>query len=387
MSGSKKATPIGPLKIAYLPGSELIANAVDKYIVSTRKRHVENDPELKDLSGYLEPTYITGFKTRCMGTGERIIKLDNSVRGSDFYIIADVTNSNVTYQIAGRTNHMSPDNYFQDIKRIISATKGSTARTTVIMPFLYEGRQHKRTGRESLDCALALKELAAYDVSEIITFDAHDPSVQNAIPLKSFNNHMPTVQFVRALIKAVPDLTIDSDHLVVISPDEGAMFRAVYLANLLGIDVGLFYKRRDYSTIINGKNPIVAHEYLGDDLTGKDAIVMDDMIASGGSMLDVCRQLKDKGARRVFICTTFGLFTEGLEKFDKCYEDGLFHKLISTNLVYQSPELLKRPYYQTADMYKYLSDVIDTLNRNVSLHEIKGTTYKIQKIVEKETSK
>ncbi len=378
-----KAAPYAPLKIAYLSGCERMAQAIDGFIQRTRRRSGAHNPQLLEVPGYLPDSFLVEPRIHRFGTGEGKISLDDSIRGSDLYILTDVTNSSVPIKVFGYENHMSPDNHFQDIKRLISATNGTAHRINVVMPFLYESRQHKRTSRESLDCALALKELRNYGVSQIITFDAHDPSVQNAIPLRTFDNFMPTYQFFRALLRAVPDLDIDNDHLTVISPDEGAVSRTMYLANLLGVDVGVFYKRRDYSQVIGGKNPIVAHEYLGDPLSGKDAIIIDDMIASGGSMLDVCRQIKEKGANRIFICSTFGLFTEGLAAFDKAYEEGLFHTLITTNLIYQPQELLKRPYYETAGMHQYLANIIDTMNHDVSMDRIRGTTHKIASILER----
>ena len=306
----------------------------------------------------------------------------DSVRGCDLFILADVCNYSLTYTVCGHENHMSPDDHYQDLKRIISAANGKAKRITVVMPFLYEGRQHRRSKRESLDCSLALQELAEMGVTNIVTFDAHDPRVQNAIPLHGFDSFMPTYQFLKALIETVPDFRIDSDHLMAISPDEGAMDRAVYFANILGIDMGMFYKRRDYSTIINGKNPIVAHEFLGDSVEGKDVLVIDDMISSGGSMLDVAKQLKERKARRVFVCTTFGLFTDGLDKFDEYYEKGYIYKVVTTNLNYRTPELLKRPYYAEADMTKYLASIIDHLNHDVSISSIQSPTEKIQELLE-----
>ena len=377
-----KTPPKAPLRIAYLAGCGQMARSIDTFILNARKRTVRDDPYAARIHGYLPESFLVKPSLGRFGTGEGRATLGDSMRGCDLFILSDVTNSSLTYKVFGKTNHMSPDNHFQDIKRLISATSGTPERISVVMPFLYEGRQHKRSGRESLDCAMALKELAAYGVSELITFDAHDPSVQNAIPLRTFNNFMPTYQFVRALVKSVPDLKLDNDHLIVISPDEGAMSRAVYLSNLLGVDIGVFYKRRDYSRVVNGKNPIVAHEYLGDSIVGKDAVVIDDMISSGGSMLDVCKQLKDKGVNRVFICCTFGLFTDGLDQFDKYYEEGYFHKLITTNVIYRSPELLKRPYYETANMYQYMASIIDTLNHNMSAEKIRGTTSRITRILE-----
>jgi ribose-phosphate pyrophosphokinase len=371
----KKPFPVAPLRIVYLNGSQEMAKAVDNSLVKSRKSLMSSFANV--IPGYVEPSYIANAHYYRYGTGEGKVVLEDSVRGSDLFIIGDVTNYSVTYKVCGRINHMSPDNYFQDLKRAISAASGQAHRITVILPFLYESRQHRRSGRESLDCALALKELADYGVSNIITFDAHDPRVSDAIPLVSFDNFMPTYQFLKALLKAVPDLEFDKNHFMVISPDEGATDRAVYFSNILGADMGMFYKRRDYSKIVNGKNPIVAHEFLGDTVEGKDCVIIDDMIASGGSMLDVCKQIKARGARRVFICTTFGLFTEGIKKFDEYYEKGMFTKLITTNLTYRPPELLRREYYIQADMFDYMARIIDTLNHDQSMVAVKTTTSKI----------
>ena len=371
----KKPFPVAPLRIVYLNGSQEMAKAVDNSLVKSRKSLMSSFANV--IPGYVEPSYIANAHYYRYGTGEGKVVLEDSVRGSDLFIIGDVTNYSVTYKVCGRINHMSPDNYFQDLKRAISAASGQAHRITVILPFLYESRQHRRSGRESLDCALALKELADYGVSNIITFDAHDPRVSDAIPLVSFDNFMPTYQFLKALLKAVPDLEFDKNHFMVISPDEGATDRAVYFSNILGADMGMFYKRRDYSRIVNGKNPIVAHEFLGDTVEGKDCVIIDDMIASGGSMLDVCKQIKARGARRVFICTTFGLFTEGIKKFDEYYEQGMFTKLITTNLTYRPPELLRREYYIQADMFDYMARIIDTLNHDQSMVAVKNTTSKI----------
>ena len=373
----KKPFPVAPLRIVYLNGSQEMAKAVDNSLVKSRKSLMSSLSFANVIQGYVEPSYIANAHYYRYGTGEGKVVLEDSVRGSDLFIIGDVTNYSVTYKVCGRINHMSPDNYFQDLKRAISAASGQAHRITVILPFLYESRQHRRSGRESLDCALALKELADYGVSNIITFDAHDPRVSDAIPLVSFDNFMPTYQFLKALLKAVPDLEFDKNHFMVISPDEGATDRAVYFSNILGADMGMFYKRRDYSKIVNGKNPIVAHEFLGDTVEGKDCVIIDDMIASGGSMLDVCKQIKARGARRVFICTTFGLFTEGIKKFDEYYEQGLFTKLITTNLTYRPPELLRREYYIQADMFDYMARIIDTLNHDQSMVAVKNTTSKI----------
>ncbi|MDO4613991.1 MAG: ribose-phosphate pyrophosphokinase [Lachnospiraceae bacterium] len=379
----EKILPVAPLKIAYLNGCEDMAKAVNNSLVKMRKAKALQDKDASKIRGYIEPSYLLDTKLSRYGTGEGKAKLLESVRGADLYILADVTNWSVTYKVCGQENHMSPDNYYQDIKRIISAANGKAQRISVIMPFLYESRQHKRTGRESLDCAMALKELSDYGVQNVITFDAHDPSVVSAAPLRSFDNFMPTYQFLRALTKAAPDLNLTHDHFMVISPDEGAMNRAVYFSNILGADIGMFYKRRDYSRVVNGKNPIVAHEFLGDSVEGKDCVVIDDMISSGGSMLDVCKQIKARGAKRIFICTTFALFTDGFQKFDEAYEQGLFTNLISTNLCYRNPELLEKPYYVTANMFKYMASIVDTLNHDMSVEHVKSTTHKITKMLQK----
>lgn len=379
----ERMLPVAPLKLAYISGSRQIAKQVNSNLVKIRRNIADNDRSADQVFGYIEPDYLLDVKLSRFGTGEGKAVINESVRGADLYIVADVTNYSEVYSVCGKINHMSPDNHFQDLKRIISAANGKAHRISVIMPFLYESRQHKRSGRESLDAAMALVELKNYGVSEIITFDAHDPRVRDSIPLKGFDNFMPTYQFLRALLKCAPDLKFDSGHFMVISPDEGAMNRAVYFSNILNADIGMFYKRRDYSKIVNGKNPIVAHEFLGDSVKGKDCVIIDDMISSGGSMLDVCRQMKERGANRVFICTTFGLFTDGLDKFDEYYEKGWFTKLITTNLSYRPPELLKRPYYEPANMYKYLASIIDILNHDYSIEKVKHTTAKITKMLEK----
>ena len=297
--------------------------------------------------------------------------------------MVDVCNYSLTYSMAGMTNHMSPDDHYQDLKRVIAAAAGKAHRVNVIMPFLYEGRQHKRSGRESLDCALALQELVTMGVENIITFDAHDPRVQNAIPLKGFETVQPIYQFIKYLLKNEKELEIDSDHMMVISPDEGGMSRAVFFSNVLGLDMGMFYKRRDYTKIVNGRNPIIAHEFLGSSVEGKDVLIIDDMISSGESMLDVAKELKSRKARKVFVCATFGLFTNGLQKFDEYYENGLIDRVLTTNLVYQTPELLSRPYYISVDMSKYIALIIDNLNHDASLSELLNPTGRINKLLAK----
>ena len=379
----RNALPIAPIKIATLEGCKDFATKVNEHLVEYRHTNPTQDLQNIHYRGYSEDSYMVDSICPRFGTGEGKGMINASVRGSDLYIFADVTNYSLTYKLFGQENHMSPDNHFQDLKRIISATDGKAKRLNVIMPFLYEGRQHKRSVRESLDCALALQELADLGVSNIITFDAHDPRVQNAIPLIGFDTFMPTYQFLKAIIDTTPDFRIDSDHLMIISPDEGAMGRAVYFSTILGVDMGMFYKRRDYSVIVNGKNPIVAHEFLGSSVEGKDVVIVDDMISSGESMLDVAKQLKDRKARRVFVCTTFGLFTDGFEKFDEFYEKEYIYKVITTNLNYRDPELLTKPYYVEADMTKFTASIMDSLNHDISIEPIISPTGKIQKLLKK----
>lgn len=379
----EKILPIAPLKIVALEGCRDLAKEVDKFLVDFREKGNQEFQDTPNFHGYHEETYLLKSSCPRFGSGEAKGILYESVRGDDLFILADVMNYSLTYKVCGHKNHMSPDDHYQDIKRIISAANGKARRINVVMPFLYESRQHKRSQRESLDCAFALQELIDMGVSNIITFDAHDPRVCNAIPLYGFDSFNPPYQYIKALSRAVPDLQIDKDHLMVISPDEGAMGRAVYFAGVLGVDMGMFYKRRDYSTIVNGKNPIVAHEFLGDDLHGKDVIIIDDIISSGESMLDVAHQIKDRGANRVFVCAAFGLFTDGLEKFDEYHEKGYISKVITTNLVYQSPELLSRPYYTEANMTKFLAAIIDCINHDVSTEHVNDPTERIQRLLER----
>ncbi len=383
ISKLEQALPVAPLKLIALDSAEKMGRVINDYLVSFRKATHEdltNDPAFQ---GYRENNYLVDAECPRFGTGESKGIFYESIRGKDLYILLDVCNHSITYQMNGYTNFKSPDDHYQDLKRVIAAAAGKAKRVNVIMPFLYESRQHKRSGRESLDCAYALKELSQMGVSNIITFDAHDPKVQNSVPLCGFDSFMPTYQFTKALLQAEPDIDINKKNTIVLSPDEGALNRAVYFANVLGVDVGMFYKRRDYSTVIDGKNPIVAHEFLGDNIAGKDAIIVDDMISSGESMLDTARILKELHAERVFICTTFGLFTNGLANFDKAYEEGIFDRLITTNLVYQSPDLLERPYYVTADMNKFLASIIDFMNHNVSLTFVRTPTEKINDLMER----
>ena len=379
----RHSIPLAPLKIAALEGCRDFAEKVNAHLVDYRHTNPTLPKHSAAYKEYLADSYLIDCACPRFGSGEGKGIINSSVRGSDLFILADVTNHSLTYKVCGHTNYMSPDNHFQDIKRIISATDGKAKRISVVMPFLYEGRQHKRSGRESLDCALALQELADMGVSNILTFDAHDPRVQNAVPLIGFDTFMPTYQFLKAILLSTPDFRIDSEHLMVVSPDEGAMSRAVYFSTILGVDMGMFYKRRDYSRIVNGKNPIVEHQFLGDSVVGKDLIIVDDMISSGESMLDVAKQLKDRGAKRVFICTTFGLFTDGFDKFDEFYNKGYLDKIITTNLNYRVPELLEKPYYQEADMTGFLASIIDALNHDVSLEHVIMPTDKINKLLKK----
>ena len=379
----ENAMPVAPLKIVALSSAKRMGQRINNYMVEFRKSvhndKVKNDPA---FHGYFEKNYLVDCETPRFGSGEGKAVFNESIRGKDLFILVDVCNHSITYEMNGYTNHMSPDDHYQDLKRVISACNGKAHRINVIMPFLYEGRQHKRNGRESLDCAYALTELRDMGVSNLITFDAHDPRVQNATPLTGFDNFLPPYQFIKALLNAEIDLLVDKDHLLVISPDEGALDRAIYFASVLGVDTGMFYKRRDYSVIVNGKNPIVAHEFLGDNIDGKDIIIIDDMISSGGSMLDTAKQLKGMNARRVFICTTFGLFTDGLDAFDKAYEKGYFDKVITTDLTYLPPELYDRPYFVEADMSKFIASIIDFMNHDVSMAGVMATTDKIHSILE-----
>ena len=375
--------PVGPLGLVPLKSCTELGNKVNEYLVNWRQERESEHKSTIAFAGYQRDSYIIGAKTPRFGSGEAKGALEESVRGDDLYIMVDVCNYSLTYSLCGMTNHMSPDDHFQDLKRIIAATAGKARRINVIMPFLYEGRQHKRSSRESLDCALALQELVNMGVENIITFDAHDPRVQNAIPEKGFETVQPTYQFIKHLLKVETELQIDSDHMMVISPDEGGMTRAVYFANVLGLDMGMFYKRRDYTRIVDGRNPIVAHEFLGTSVEGKDVIIVDDMISSGESMMDVASELKRRKARKVFVFSTFGLFTNGLDKFDKFHEDGIIDRIFTTNLVYQSPELLSRPYYGSVDMSKYVALIIDNLNHDASLSDLLNPAGRINRLLDR----
>ena len=375
--------PDGALGLIPLKSCEELGAKVDQYLVGWREKREHAHKNEAAFKGYHRDSYIISTSVPRFGTGEAKGVINESVRGYDLYLMVDVTNYSLTYSVSGHENHMSPDDHYADLKRIIAAVGGKARRITAIIPFLYESRQHKRTARESLDCALALQELTAMGVDNIITFDAHDPRVQNAIPLKGFETVQPAYQFIKGILKSCDDLKLDNDHLMIISPDEGGTNRAVYLANVLGVDMGMFYKRRDYSKIVDGRNPIVAHEFLGTSVEGKDVIIIDDMISSGESMIDVATELKKRKANRIFVVSTFGLFTNGLERFDKAVEDGTIYKVVTTNLTYQTPELLSRPYYINCDMSKYIAYIIDTLNHDSSISDLLNPYDRIQKLVSK----
>ena len=375
--------PDGALGLIPLKSCEELGAKVDQYLVGGREKREHAHKNEAAFKGYHRDSYIISTSVPRFGTGEAKGVIKESVRGYDLYLMVDVTNYSLTYSVSGHENHMSPDDHYADLKRIIAAVGGKARRITAIIPFLYESRQHKRTARESLDCALALQELTAMGVDNIITFDAHDPRVQNAIPLKGFETVQPAYQFIKGILKNCDDLKLDNDHLMIISPDEGGTNRAVYLANVLGVDMGMFYKRRDYSKIVDGRNPIVAHEFLGTSVEGKDVIIIDDMISSGESMIDVATELKKRKANRIFVVATFGLFTNGLDRFDKAVEDGTIYKVVTTNLTYQTPELLSRPYYINCDMSKYIAYIIDTLNHDSSISDLLNPYDRIQKLVSK----
>ena len=375
--------PVAPLGIISLKSCEPLGDKVDAYLVKWRKNRKSDHLDFVDKANYTSDSYKISVSIPRFGSGEAKGQINESVRGLDLYIMVDVTNYSLTYSLCGQTNHMSPDDHYADLKRVIAAVGGKAKRITVIMPFLYESRQHRRTARESLDCAMALQELVAMGVENIITFDAHDPRVQNSIPLHGFESVQPAYQFIKGICKHVKDLQIDNDHLMIISPDEGGTGRAVYMATVLGVDMGMFYKRRDYSKIVDGRNPIVAHEFLGSSVEGKDVIIVDDMISSGESMIDVARQLKKRKANRIFCVSTFGLFTNGLDSFDKAVEEGLIYKVVTTNLVYQTPQLLSRDYYISCDMSKYIAYIVDTLNHDCYISSLLDPYERIDKLITK----
>ena len=381
-----ESIPVGSLRIIPLSSCKSLGEKVDSYLVKWRTERENEHKNSLAFAGYQRDSYILDARLPRFGSGEGKGEIKESVRGTDLFILVDVCNYSLTYSMAGHENHMSPDDHYQDLKRVIAAVGGKARRITVIMPFLYESRQHKRTARESLDCAIALQELIHMGVDNIITFDAHDPRVQNAIPLHGFETVQPAYQFIKGLLRNVKDLKLDSEHMMVISPDEGGMSRAIYIANVLGLDMGMFYKRRDYTKIVNGRNPIVAHEFLGSSVEGKDMIIIDDMISSGDSMLEVATELKKRKAGRIFVFSTFGLFTNGLNKFDEAYDQGLITKVLTTNLIYQPQELLNRDWYISCDMSKYIAYIIDTLNHDSSISDLLNPNERIQSIVAKYNS-
>ncbi len=379
----ERRIPVAPLGLLVLPSAESLGASVNDHLAFFRRNYNSIAKGDAAFAGYVQDDYRMHAECVRFGTGEGKGVIMDSCRGKDIFILTDVTNYSLTYEMNGFTNHMSPDDHFQDLKRIISAINGKAARISVIMPFLYEGRQHKRSGRESLDAANIFRELVDLGVKNFITFDAHDPRIQNVAPLSNFDNFISPYQFLKAIIHTFPDVILDKEHFVMISPDEGALDRAIYFAGVLGVDTGMFYKRRDYSRIVNGKNPIVAHEFLGSDLNGKDVIIMDDMISSGGSILDTAGQLKRMHAGRVFLCTTFGLFTDGLEAFDAAYERGDFDLVITSNLTYQPPQLSERKWFASADMGKYLANIIDFINHDASISDVSTPISKIHELLAK----
>nr|WP_288526985.1 ribose-phosphate pyrophosphokinase [uncultured Eubacterium sp.] len=375
--------PYGPLGIIALPGTEGLAQKIDNYLVKWRAEQAAAHKENIAFYGYQRDSYLIDTSIARFGSGEGKAVINDSIRGYDLYIIVDCFNYSVTYNMYGMDVPKSPDDHFSDLKRVISAASSKAKRINVIMPMLYEGRQHKRSSRESLDCAMALQELTTLGVENIITFDAHDQRVQNSIPHKSFENVMPTYQMIKAIVNNVDDLSVNPDHLMIISPDEGAMHRCIYFATQLGVNLGMFYKRRDYTRVVNGRNPIVAHQYLGDSVEGKDIIIVDDMISSGESMLEVAKKLKELKAKRIFVCTAFGLFCNGLEIFDKAHEEGIFEKVFTTNGVYQSPELLSRDWYESVELSKYLAYFLDTINHDLSVSSLLDNSNKIDSLLKK----
>ncbi|MBQ7584139.1 MAG: ribose-phosphate pyrophosphokinase [Lachnospiraceae bacterium] len=378
---SLETIPVGSLGVIALDGCRELAERVDDYLIGWREDRENEHKNSLVFSGYMRSSYLLDVSLPRFGSGEAKGMINESVRGMDLYLLVDVCNYSVTYSMFGEENHMSPDDHFQNLKRIIAAVGGKARRITVIMPFLYESRQHKRSARESLDCAIALQELSKMGVDNIITFDAHDPRVMNSIPLKGFETIQPSYQFIKGLLGSVKDLEIEPEHMMVVSPDEGGMSRAIYMANVLGLDMGMFYKRRDYTRIVDGRNPIVAHEFLGSDVGGKDILVLDDMIASGESVIEVARELKKRNASRIYVAATFGLFSNGVEPFDRAVNEGVLTGVLTTNLVYQPDELLNKSWYISCDMSKYLAYIIDTLNHDSSISDLLDPNNRIQTLI------
>ena len=378
-----ESIPVGPLAIVALSGSKQLGEAVDAYIADWRSQRIEAKESPITFKGYTKDSYLLDVKTPRFGTGEAKCTLGESVRGTDLYIIDDVTNYSIEYTVCGCKNHMSPDDHFADIKRVIAAAAGKARKITVIMPFLYEGRQHRRTSRESMDCAVMLQELVNMGVDNILTFDAHDPRVQNAVPLMGLDNIIPSYQVLKAMFKNLSDFRPDKDHFMIISPDEGAINRNMYYASVLGVNLGMFYKRRDYSTIIDGRNPIVAHEYMGNDVAGKDVFIADDIISSGESMLDIAVELKKRKANKIYCYATYPIFTNGLEAFNKAYADGIIDGVFGTNLTYRTPELLSSPWFYEVDCSKYIAYFIASLNHDKSISQVIDPHTKIEALLKK----
>ena len=372
--------PFGKLSIIAMKGCEEVASKIDYYLKDWRK---DSNGVIYSEGSVPIQSFLLDAACPRFGSGEAKGVINETVRGHDIFIISDVFNYGVTFKMYGMEVPMSPDDHYQDLKRIIAAMNGKAKRITVIMPMLYEGRQHKRATRESLDCALALQELTSMGVENIISFDIHDPRVQNAIPLHGFEDFHPHYQMIKSFVRTVPDAKIDREHMMIISPDEGGMSRCIYYSSVMELDLGMFYKRRDYSVIVNGKNPVVSHEFLGDNLVGKDVIVVDDMIASGDSMIDVANKLKERKVKNVYVFASFGLFTEGFEKFDKAYRDGIISRVFTTNMIYRRPDLMDKPWYTEVDMSKYIANIIDTLNYDNSLSELLDPVQKIKKLLKK----
>ncbi len=375
--------PVGQLGIIALPGCEELAAKIDHYLKTWRYERNSEHKNTLAFAGYEKDTYIVDIIFPRFGTGESKAALKQTVRGYDIFILCDVFNYGITYKMYGMDVPMSPDDHFANIKRAISAIEGKAKRISVVMPMLYEGRQHKRSSRESLDCAMMLQELYNMGVENIITFDAHDARVMNAIPLCGFESVSPAYQMIKSLVRNVDDVSFDKDNLMVISPDEGGMSRCIFYSTVLGVELGMFYKRRDYSRIVDGRNPIIAHEFLGDNVAGKDVIIVDDMISSGESMIEVATKLKELKANRIYVFSAFGLFCNGLEGFDKAYEDGLIYRVFTTNLIYRRPELKDREWYVEVDLSKYISYMVDTLNHDTSIGELLDPADKINALLEK----
>lgn len=374
--------PVGKFGLIAMKGTEEIAAKIDKYIVNWRKESVLSDSPI-NIEGYEKDSYIIDYTAPRFATGEAKAVINQTVRGYDIFILVDVFNYSVRYKMYGEEVPMSPDDHYSDLKRIISAISGKARRITVVMPMLYEGRQHRRTARESLDCAMALQELSSMGVDSVITFDAHDPRVGNSIPLKGMENVSPIYQMIKGLVRTSPDIRLDKENVMVVSPDEGGMGRAIRYATALGVELGMFYKRRDYSKIVDGRNPILAHEFLGSNVEGKNVIVVDDMISSGESMLEVAGKLKSLGANKIYVCCAFGLFCNGLEIFDKAYEEGTIEKILTTNLIYRNPGLSEREWFEEIDMSKYIAFIVDAINHDASIGPLLDPSAKIQRILKK----